>query len=189
MTDTFPLLLSDDVIGLRRPEPSDGPGYHRMRNDLVTVEQLISFNRGVSTAKVDEWIRGLGERPDELVLTAVVPGEAHRPVGFIKVFNIDPLSGSCRLGLALFDSAADGRKGYGGHMLTLLLRYLATSLRMRKVTLEVIDDNLPAMKLYLSHGFVEEGRLKDQYYIGGRFRTVVLMSKFLAREEAAHGLQ
>src|SRR5205823_2596485 len=43
-----PVLLSDGVIGLRRPEPVDGPYYSRMRNDLSLVSAVMGFRLGVS---------------------------------------------------------------------------------------------------------------------------------------------
>ena len=42
------VLLSDGVIGLRRPEPVDAPYYSRMRNDLSLVSAVMGFRLGVS---------------------------------------------------------------------------------------------------------------------------------------------
>lgn len=184
MPESLPLLLSDSVVGLRRPEPCDASSYLKLRNDLATVAQLIAYHRGVSLSKINEWILDAAENQRELVFTAVTADAAQRPVGFIKAFDFDTTAGCCRLGLALFDVGADGKKGYGGRILGLLLGYLADWLRIRKVTLEVLDDNLPAVQLYRRHGFVEEGRLQDQYFIAGRYRSVILLSKFMPRKEA-----
>jgi RimJ/RimL family protein N-acetyltransferase len=174
-----PVLIEDGAVGLRAPEPGDAPHYWRMRSDLTIARQLISYNRGVPLKKIEKWIDGLRDDPDQLVFTAVdMRGRGHKPIGFLKAFKFDHAARSCWFGLALFDRTQAGR-GYGGRMLRLMLEYLRDWQNIRKVSLEVLDDNAPAIAIYRRAGFVEEGRLKDQYYLDGALRSVVIMSLFL----------
>jgi RimJ/RimL family protein N-acetyltransferase len=175
----IPMLIEDGAVGLRAPEPSDAPYYWKMRSDLAIARQLISYNRGVSLKKIEKWIDGLRDDPDQLIFTAVeTRGRSRKPIGFLKAFKFDHAARSCWFGLALFERAQAG-KGYGTRMLRLMIDYLGDWQNVRKISLEVLDDNAPAIAIYRRAGFVEEGRLKDQYFLDGKLRSVILMSLFV----------
>jgi RimJ/RimL family protein N-acetyltransferase len=175
----IPMLIEDGAVGLRAPEPSDAPYYWKMRSDLAIARQLISYNRGVSLKKIEKWIDGLRDDPDQLIFTAVeTRGRSRKPIGYLKAFKFDHAARSCWFGLALFERARAG-KGYGTRMLRLMIDYLRDWQNVRKISLEVLDDNAPAIAIYRRAGFVEEGRLKDQYFLDGKLRSVILMALFV----------
>ena len=172
-------LLSDGVVALRRPEPIDAPHYWRMRNDLALVSSVMGFRLGVSGHTVDEWIaRGGGAVGDDLLFTAVLVAGQHRPIGFVKAYRVDRFSRHAWVGLCLFDEA-DAGKGYGRRILTETCNYLRDYVAVRKVSLEVLATNAPALTLYARLGFAEEGRMRSQYFTGGRFEDVLILSRFL----------
>jgi RimJ/RimL family protein N-acetyltransferase len=173
-------LLSDGVVALRRPEPVDGPHYWSMRNNLALVSSVMGFRLGVSGQTIDAWIAaGGGVSGDDLMLTAVLVPEAHRPIGYVKAFRVDRYSRHAWLGLSLFDER-DAGHGYGRRMLQQVCDYLRDHLAIRKVSLEVLAVNETALALYRKMGFVEEGRLAEQHFTGGRFVDVVLLSRMLS---------
>jgi RimJ/RimL family protein N-acetyltransferase len=175
----IPMLIDDGAVGLRAPEPSDAHYYWKMRSDLAVAKQLISYNRGVSLKKIEKWIDGLRDDPDQLIFTAVeTRGRSRKPIGYLKAFKFDHAARSCWFGLALFERARAG-KGYGTRMLRLMIDYLSDWQNVRKISLEVLDDNAPAIAIYRHAGFVEEGRLKDQYFLEGKLCSVILMSLFV----------
>jgi RimJ/RimL family protein N-acetyltransferase len=172
-------LLADDVIALRRPEPVDGPFYWHMRNDLALVSSVMGFRLGVSGQTVDDWIaRGGGVSGDDLLLTATLVADAHRPIGYVKAYRVDRFSRHAWIGVCLFDPADAGR-GYGRRMMTLASDYLRDFVAIRKLSLEVLASNARAVALYRSLGFEEEGRLASQYFTAGRFEDVLILSRFL----------
>lgn len=173
-------LLSDGVIAMRRPEPADGPFFLRMRNDLALVSSVMGFRLGVNAHTIDEWIkRGGGVEGDDLLLTAVLVPDAHRPVGYIKAYRVDRFSRHAWIGLSVFD-ARDAGHGYGRRMLTEVCDYLRDFVAIRKVSMEVVASNARALALYDRLGFVEEGRMTSQYFTGGKFEDVVILSRFLS---------
>ena len=174
-------LLSDGVVALRRPEAKDAPFYWRMRNDLALVSSVMGFRLGVNRPTVDKWIAsGGGVSGDDLMLTAVLAGGRHRPIGYIKAFRVDRFSRHAWTGLSLF-SGSDAGRGYGGRMIALLCDYMRDQIGLRKVSLEVLATNKAAIAVYGKLGFVEEGRMKSQYFTAGRFEDVLIFSRFLDR--------
>lgn len=169
-------LLQDGTLGLRAPEPGDTDAYLAFRNDLGAVGDLIGYIRGVPRHKVAEWIATIDNRAG-ITLTAVLLSEGG-PVGYVNVSDMETVSGTCRLGLAVF-SASDRGKGYGRRIMDLVLAYLREWLNIRKVSLTVLADNKAAVALYENCGFVVEGKLKDEYFIDGSYRTALIMARFL----------
>jgi len=49
----------------------------------------------------------------------------------------------------------------------------------RKVSLRVLGSNAVARRLYARCGFVEEGVLRDEFVLDGRFVDDVFMARFL----------
>jgi RimJ/RimL family protein N-acetyltransferase len=178
------LLLTDGVVGLRRPDPIDAPHYLRMRNDLSLVSAVMGFRLGVSEQTIDDWIVQGGVSGDDLLFTAVLVAESHRPVGYVKMYRVDRFSRHAWIGLSLFDGM-DAGKGLGRRILTQACDYLRDFMAIRKVSLEVLASNGRARALYVNLGFVEEGRLKSQFYAQGRFDDVLLMSRFLDSHASA----
>ena len=169
-------LLQDGTLGLRAPEPSDTEPYLAFRNDLGATGDLIGYIRGVPRHKVAEWIATIDNRGG-ITLTAVSLSDG-KPIGYVNVSDLETVSGTCRIGLAVF-AAADRGKGYGKRILALTLGYLKEWLNIRKVGLTVLADNKAAIALYEKCGFITEGTLKDEYYLDGQYRTALIMARFL----------
>ena len=47
------------------------------------------------------------------------------------------------------------------------------------MNLIVLADNKAAVSLYEKCGFVLEGTLTDEYFLDGRYRTALMMARFL----------
>ena len=182
MADVTPgsaVLLSDGVVGLRRPEMVDAPHYLRMRNNLALVSSVMGFRLGVGEKGIEGWIAQGGVTGDDLLYTAVLIAEAHRPIGYVKMYRVDRFSRHAWLGVSLFDEADAGR-GIGGRILAQACDYLRDFVAIRKVSLEVHAGNARALSVYATLGFAEEGRMRSQFFSAGRFDDVVILSRFLS---------
>ncbi len=65
--------------------------------------------------------------------------------------------------------------GIGSHLLTYLIAWARHNDTIRKINLRVRVDNLPAIHVYESHGFVQEGRNTREFYLHGQFVDTYLM--------------
>ena len=65
-------------------------------------------------------------------------------------------------------------RGIGNQLIMECIR-LAKNHGLEKVELEVFSDNLPAIRLYLKQGFIEEGRRIRARKLDGHYQDVILM--------------
>jgi RimJ/RimL family protein N-acetyltransferase len=70
------------------------------------------------------------------------------------------------------------RKGVGELLLRAAERW-AQQRRLRKIVLDVLANNRPALRLYEKLSYREEGARKDQVMIDGQFHDELLLAKFL----------
>lgn len=70
------------------------------------------------------------------------------------------------------------RQGIGGRLLDALCEH-ARSRSIRKLTLRVLSTNEEAVRFYDKYGFVENGRLPEQFYIQGQYVDDILMTYWL----------
>ena len=63
-----------------------------------------------------------------------------------------------------------------GEFPVILSNYAFTHLNMNRVALQVLADDARAVGAYRKVGFVEEGRLRQQAWVRGRFEDELLMA-------------
>jgi RimJ/RimL family protein N-acetyltransferase len=100
-----------------------------------------------------------------------------RFIGDCGIFDADRRSGTAEVGIGIGDRDYWGR-GYGRDALRLLVDYGFRIQNFRKLWLTVQGSNERAIRSYRAVGFVEEGRLREQAWSGGRYEDIVLMGLF-----------
>jgi ribosomal protein S18 acetylase RimI-like enzyme len=117
----------------------------------------------------------LSEAENSCFLVARLPGV--RVAGFLVV-NGGGLFRTRHLGrLEVTVGAAFRQMGVGSALLDAAIDWAHHSPLVRKLSLAVLADNTPALKLYRSRGFVEEGRRVGEYLeLDGTSRDDLLMA-------------
>lgn len=75
--------------------------------------------------------------------------------------------------------SADARRQGVGEQLLRAAEKWAQQRRLRKIVLDVLANNRPALRLYEKLSYREEGARKDQVLIDGQFHDELLLAKFL----------
>lgn len=101
-------------------------------------------------------------------------------IGTCGLFGIDVNARHAELGIGIGDKDYWGR-GYGREAVGLLLDYAFRFRNLRRVWLEVHAANERAIRSYRSCGFVEEGRMREHVWLGGRYVDNVILG--VLREE------
>ncbi|MCW2777040.1 MAG: hypothetical protein JWN17_765, partial [Frankiales bacterium] len=95
-------------------------------------------------------------------------------VGQVALFAADPLARHASVGLTLLPEHRG--QGHGRDALRVLVDYAFRSRNLRRVHLQTLASNEPALRAYRAVGFVEEGRLREHAWVEGAYDDVVLMA-------------
>ncbi len=79
------------------------------------------------------------------------------PIGFIDLFDFDPVNLSAGVGILICDPA-DRRKGYGGEALQLITEYARKTIGLRSLWCTISPDNPASLALFRSNDFKETDR-------------------------------
>ncbi len=98
-----------------------------------------------------------------------------RLIGSCGLHDFDTISRKAELRMKIFESQQRG-KGIGTEALTQLLAFGFKDINLHKIWLRVLADNLAGIKLYQKAGFMTEGKLREDIYIKGIYKDIVVMS-------------
>lgn len=94
--------------------------------------------------------------------------------GRAALFTVDPLARTGEVGLSLLPEHRG--RGHGRDVLRVLLRLGFRTRNLRRIHLQTLASNAPALAAYRAVGFVEEGRLREHAWVEGAYDDVVLMA-------------
>jgi UDP-4-amino-4,6-dideoxy-N-acetyl-beta-L-altrosamine N-acetyltransferase len=141
------------------------------------VIRFLGRNSPVTMAEEERWFRDYERRTDEQIFAIEVEGDH---IGNLGLHKIDRIHRKAEVGIVIGEPTF-WSKGYGTEAMRLALRYGFDDLGLNKVSLDVLETNVRAIRTYERLGFQREGLHRDEAYKDGRFINVIRMS-LLARE-------
>jgi RimJ/RimL family protein N-acetyltransferase len=100
--------------------------------------------------------------------------EDDRPIGSAYLRDIEPECRKAEYGMFIGEPQEKG-KGVGREMVQLVLDFGFTQLKLHKIFCRILADNMPSRKACINGGFREEAYLKDEEYVNGEYRDMVLL--------------
>jgi GNAT superfamily N-acetyltransferase len=171
----------------------DGDFVFRAFQDETTIHPGgIGIPRPVNRQKSDEFVRRVIDKSLLLVKICLPPSEAEAAqdagpdveaagsttVGFLGLsgFGADrEPTLQTKVG-PVFIAAEHRRKGYATEAMNWVMDWAFLHARMHRVALETNGANEGANALYRGLGFVEEGRLREAHYFGGKWLDIIQFS-------------
>jgi RimJ/RimL family protein N-acetyltransferase len=101
-------------------------------------------------------------------------------IGNIRLHQINQAQRVAELGIMIGEKREWG-KGYATEACTLLLDYAFGRMNLNRVGIGVVSENEAGVALWKKLGFVEEGRLREAFWVDGRPCEVIRMG-LLQRE-------
>jgi RimJ/RimL family protein N-acetyltransferase len=117
-----------------------------------------------------------------LVQYLVVANDDQRLIGLVSAYNADLRSGTCTVGFARFDPADRSPGLIEGAI--LLADHLFNHWPFRKLYGETLEFNLSSFQALLGPLLVEEGRLRDHAFVGGRHWDLLYLALYRETWEA-----
>jgi len=169
--------MAERTARLRPVEGSDLAFTRENRNDPAINTGTLGRRFPITEVGEREWFDSLGRgTPPRSVVFTVVSSDDPAPRGLVQLDEIDWIHRTAWFGLWI-GSAYHGQ-GLGRSATELMLRY-AVRLNLRRLHLWVVASNAPALDMYRSCGFVEEGARRGAILERGSEVDVVLMGRGL----------
>lgn len=169
-------MLSKDGVQLRPLVRDDLSKLNQWKND---EETFMFLGGGFSPISIDQqagWIDKLIEMtPNNKRFIIEAEDKA---IGMIGLYSINYINQNCEVGIYIGEKNLHG-KGYGKIAYQIIEDYAKGYLHQRKIKLFVVKDNDKAYKYWEKLGFEKVGLYKEERFIKGKFRDLLIMEKFI----------
>ncbi|CAM3457961.1 GNAT family N-acetyltransferase [Aquirufa ecclesiirivi] len=108
---------------------------------------------------------------------AIILKANNKHIGNIKIDPINYKHGFAEYGIMMGDINEWG-KGYAFEASNLVIKYCFEELKLRKICLGVISENIAAVNLYKKLGFIIEGIYKEHFLYKGDYCSCIRMAIF-----------
>jgi RimJ/RimL family protein N-acetyltransferase len=166
-------MIEGKRINLRAREDEDIPIFHRWYNDPEITRFLGIPFPAISLRQERAITERIDDDPNRRAYSIVLKDATLIGNCEIRAFNWS--ARSCEVGIVIGEKQYWGQ-GYGGEALDLLLRIAFDGLNLHKVWLTCAAYNERGLRAYRRIGFREEGRLRDDRFVDGRYHDTVVMS-------------
>ncbi|MDS0478488.1 GNAT family protein [Natrinema sp. 1APR25-10V2] len=157
-------FLSGKRLDLCPVEPDDHPFLARHWNDPAVRHGTNRYDPLTESDVAD-----VCTADDAVHFLACRDGD---PVGLTWLFRIEDVNRRGDLGYWIATDEAG--QGYATEAARLCLRHAFDERNLRKVVARVFEDNVASMRVLEKLGFREAGRLREHYYVDGRYVDAIL---------------
>jgi diamine N-acetyltransferase len=150
--------IEKDGVRLRLLEKTDLEKTLSLRN--ASRRWFLNSN-SLSMATHRSWFEQYIDRDDDFLFIVELLSEEIEPVGQIALYRINWEKQEAEFGRLVIDEHFR-QKGIAQKATGLLLEYARSMLGMKRIYLEVLKSNLPAISLYKKYGFVQTAAQGDE---------------------------
>jgi RimJ/RimL family protein N-acetyltransferase len=154
------------AVRLRPLRSDDLEALVSWRNDPYVRDNLLGYPLPVTRPMEQAWLDS-ALKPGDHEVHFAIERPPSRMIGLASLRAIDWIVRQSRLGIAIGDPASRGR-GHGRAALAQTLAFAFREINLTRVYLEVADFNTPAIELYRTIGFVQEGTLRAHAFRHGK---------------------
>lgn len=169
-------MLQKDNIKLRPILRSDLEKLNKWKNDEEIYKYLGGGFNPISIDQHEQWIDKL-INIDNQNKRFIIEFDGVS-VGMIGLYSINNIYQNCEIGIYVGEKDYHGR-GIAKNSMLLLESYAKNYLNIRKIKCFVVVENEKAYKSWEKVGYKQVGVLKEERFIDGEFKDVMLMEKFI----------
>jgi RimJ/RimL family protein N-acetyltransferase len=174
-------MILGEQVRLRAIERDDLPRFVEWLNHPEVRRGLARY-QPLSLAEEERWFEAVLQAPPEErpFSIDVRQGEGWQHIGGTSLMRIDAQARHAEVGIHIGDTQF-WNQGLGTQAMRLILRHAFETLNLNRVYLRVYEDNARALSVYRRLGFKDEGRLREDRFLEGRYWDTLLMG-LLRRE-------
>ncbi|MDY6972103.1 MAG: GNAT family protein [Thermodesulfobacteriota bacterium] len=165
-------MVTGEKVKLVHLEREDLPRARAWVNDSFLQSRILRV-LPVTEADQARWYEDIIHNPSKIVFAIkTLNGEQH--IGNTGLYHIDWIHRRAEFWI-LIGERDFWKQGIGTEIVSLMLRYAFQNINLNKIYLNVGVDNQAAIALYKKLSFVQEGLLKEHYFIEGKYVDVATM--------------
>ncbi|MBT4516289.1 MAG: GNAT family N-acetyltransferase [Candidatus Komeilibacteria bacterium] len=163
------------MIKIRPHQKKDIPYRVKWLNNS-NVNKFIGDELGQKTnlRKEKEWFANYQKTKNKKFFTIC---DDSKLIGFVGLSNISKQNKNTDLFIAIGEDEYRG-KGIGKIAMKWIIDYGFNKLKLHKINLGVVKNNIAAVNLYKSLGFIIEGDMKDEVFSDDKFYDFLSMAIF-----------
>jgi RimJ/RimL family protein N-acetyltransferase len=170
----MPYLYGERIV-LREYRKEDLEPIRKWVNDPAVVDNLSDIFLFPNTLNnTEQFLNSMLEGKKEENGFVIAERQSEVYIGQIDLIKVDWKNRYARLGIVIGVAEKRGQ-GYGAEAIRLIQSFVFERLNLNKLELDVHDYNQPAIRCYQKCGFKEEGRLRQIFYINGRYTDMIIM--------------
>lgn len=167
--------LKGNHIYLRALEPDDLNFIYELENNTA-IWEISGTNTPYSKHVLKQYLDNAHRDIYDVKQLRLCICKGEKVLGLIDLFDFDPQNKRAGLGIVILEEK-ERNQGSGTEAIQLLCDYGFTTLGLRQLFANVMEDNLASLYLFKKMGFEEVGIKKDWIYSNGEFKNEVLLQK------------
>ena len=169
-------MIAGELVILRAFERDDAERCYRWMNDPSIVRTLKS-RYPIAFQNELQWLEAAMQTHTDQRHFAIERKDDRTHVGNASIHDIEWVSRTASFGLFIGDPSAWNR-GIGSDAIRALCRFAFDEMNLRKLRIDIFDYNDRAKHVLEAQGFVQEGRLRREFYRDGEYHDIVILAKF-----------
>lgn len=141
------------------------------------VSRFIGWKLMTSIKETKDHIENMIKREGEgtYLYASIALKSTNEIIGTAMIFNFSREAKHAEIGYVIKKDSWG--KGYGTETVGLLSDFSFSTLKLHKLHANIVDTNYGSGKVLEKNGFELEGRLRDYYYIDGRYLDGLIFGK------------
>lgn len=169
-------MIAGEQIILRALEREDLDRCYLWMNDPSIVWTLKS-RYAIPFHSDSEWLEKAVQPSATERHFAIERKHDRHHIGNASIQGIDWVSRTANFDLFIGDPASWNR-GFGSDAIRTVVRFAFLEMNLRKLKIEVFDYNERAKHVLEANGFVQEGKLAQDFFRDGQYHDLVILSIF-----------
>ena len=141
------------------------------------VSRFIGWNLMSSIDETRQYVKTMLERESAgtHLYASVAIKSTGEIIGTAMLFNFDKVANQAEIGYVFHQD--HWGKGYGSECVAMICNFAFETLKLHKLHASVADANIGSARILIKNGFELEGRLKDNYYVDGKYYDALQLGK------------
>jgi RimJ/RimL family protein N-acetyltransferase len=169
-------MIAGEHVILRAFEREDAERCYRWMND-PSIVRTLKTRYPIAFQNEMEWLERAMHASATERHFAIERKDDRTHIGNASIHDIDWVSRVAAFGMFIGEPSAWNR-GFGSDAISTLVRFAFEEMNLQKLRIQIFEYNDRAKHVLETHGFVQEGRLRREFFREGTYHDILVFSTF-----------